>query len=119
MQWHRELSWNPEDRTWRMAMLSMAGSLLFALGSFPPYSQLVDGRIVGITFVVGSVLFTMAAYTQFLEVINGTDGGDDETMPSRYWAWQPGRRSWWAALLNYVGSSLILPPIAASEARAS
>ena len=39
----------------------MAGSALFAVGSVPPYAQMVDPRAVGITFVVGSVFFTAAA----------------------------------------------------------
>lgn len=78
MRWRRELHWRPDDRVWRTATLFMAGSLLFALGSFPAYSQLVDGRIVGITFVVGSLIFTAAAYTQFVDLINtrvDPDGG--------------------------------------------
>jgi hypothetical protein len=44
----------------------MVGSFLFALGSFPPYGQLVDPRAVGITFVVGSACFTAAALGQLL-----------------------------------------------------
>jgi len=42
----------------------MVGSALFALGSFPPYGQLVDPRVVGATFVAGSVFFTCAAIGQ-------------------------------------------------------
>jgi uncharacterized membrane protein YkvI len=45
-------------------VLFMVGSALFALGSFPPYGQLVDPRAVGVTFVAGSVFFTAAAASQ-------------------------------------------------------
>lgn len=104
MQWRRHLSWNPGDRTWRMAVLFMVGSILFALGSFPPYSQLVDGRIVGATFVVGSVVFTLAAYTSLVVVINA--GRDDESDSTRWWAWQFGSRGWWAAFVQLIGTLL-------------
>ena len=46
---------------------SWSGSFLFALGSFPPYAQLVDPGTVGITFVVGSVFFTCAAVGQLVQ----------------------------------------------------
>ena len=61
MQWRRRVEWTPHDPEWRITMLFIVGSALFALGSFPPYSQLVDGRVVGITFVIGSLFFTTAA----------------------------------------------------------
>jgi hypothetical protein len=42
----------------------MVGSFLFALGSFPLFGQTVDPRVVGATFVTGSVFFTAAAAGQ-------------------------------------------------------
>ncbi len=48
----------------------MGGSLLFALGSLPVFPQNVDARVVGITFFIGSLMFTAAAYGAWLEVIN-------------------------------------------------
>jgi len=104
MQWRRELTWNPGDLGWRIAVLFMVGSFLFALGSFPPYSQLLDGRVVGITFVVGSLIFTAGGYSAFLEVINSDDGSDQGTF--RYWAWQPARIAWWAAFVQLIGTLL-------------
>jgi hypothetical protein len=61
MAWRRRLGAGAGTLDGWVAWLFMAGSALFALGSFPPYSQRVDGRAVGITFVAGSVLFTSAA----------------------------------------------------------
>lgn len=54
-------------------MLFMAGSVLFALGSFPAYWALVDSRAVGVTFVVGAVLFTSAASGQLVQELRGGD----------------------------------------------
>lgn len=106
MQWHRELTWNPGELGWRIAALFMTGAFLFALGSFPLYSQLVDGRIVGITFVIGSLFFTSAGYSQFLQVINEPDEDGEPSESFRFWAWQPARVLWWATFVQLVGTLL-------------
>jgi len=107
VQWHRELTWNPGELGWRVAALFMTGASLFALGSFPLYSQLVDGRLVGITFVIGSLFFTSAGYSQFLQVINGPEEeGGDAPDSFRFWAWQPARVLWWATFVQLVGTLL-------------
>jgi hypothetical protein len=49
----------------------MAGSFLFALGSFPLFGQTVDPRVVGATFVTGSVFFTAAAAGQLRHTPRG------------------------------------------------
>lgn len=106
MHRRRELTWNPRDLSWRIAALFMIGSFLFALGSFPPYSQLVDGRVVGITFVVGSIFFTAAGYSQFLQVINDNEDDADSDGSFRFWAWQPANTLWWATLVQLIGTLL-------------
>lgn len=88
MKWRRQLDWRPGDATWRIAGLFMVGSLLFAVGSFPFYSQLVDPGTVGITFAVGSVFFTLAATGQFRQTER------DE------------RLAWSAALVQLAGTLL-------------
>lgn len=105
MQWRRLLSWSPGDLGWRTATLFMVGSSLFMLGSFPAYGQLVDGRIVGATFVVGSVFFTSAGYSQFLQVINTSDAVLVAGSRSfRFWSWQPRSVLWWATLVQLTGT---------------
>lgn len=103
MQWRRRVEWTPNELDWWIAALFIAGSLLFLVGSFPPYSQLVDGRLLGTTFVVGSVFFTAAAYIAVIEVIN--DGSDAST-PRKLWAWSPRGALWWAAVIQLVGALL-------------
>jgi hypothetical protein len=92
MRWRRSLTWNTRDLSWRIASLFLVGSFLFALGSFPPYSQAVDPGVVGVTFVVGSIFFTAAGYSQFFQTINETD----RARGVRFLAWQPRRILWWA-----------------------
>jgi hypothetical protein len=67
----------------------MVGSFLFALGSFPAYSQLLDPRAVGMTFVLGSIFFTSAAFGQLVESRDSTD-------------W----RIVWASRVQFVGTVL-------------
>jgi hypothetical protein len=73
MRWRRRLAWEPSTTGWTVAVLFMVGSFLFALGSFPAYSQLVDPRAVGLTFVLGSIFFTSAAFGQLLESRGSAD----------------------------------------------
>jgi hypothetical protein len=103
MQWRRALTWNPSDLGWRIAALFMTGSFIFAIGSFPLYSQKVDPGIVGVTFLVGSIMFTAAAYSAFFQVINDADHAVGSGR-FRYWAWQPGRTLWWAAIVQLAGT---------------
>ena len=84
-------------------MLFIVGSLLFGVGSFPPYSQLVDGRAVGFTFVVGGVFFTAGGYSAFLQVIND---GREAGAPFAFWAWPSRTRLWWAAFIQLTGTVL-------------
>jgi len=105
MQWRRQLSWEPGSLDWRVAALFMTGAFIFALGSFPLYAELVDARVVGATYVIGSIIFTTAGYSQFLQVINTEDGATDRD-PFRFWAWQPGRVLWWATFVQFIGTLL-------------
>lgn len=71
----------------------MVGAALFALGSCPAYSQWVPAGVLGVTFVVGSVFFTCAAFGQLRLV------GD------RWW-WQPRSRVWRAGAVQLIGTVL-------------
>lgn len=103
MRWRRTLTWERHRLGWRTTVLFMIGSFLFAVGSFPPYSQLVDGRIVGITFVIGSLFFTAGGYSGFLQVINdGRQSGERLQL----WAWGPRSKLWWAAFIQLIGTLL-------------
>ncbi len=103
MQWRRRVDWTPRDFEWRVTALFMAGSALFALGSFPPYSQLVDGRAVGITFVIGSLLFTTAALSVAVRVI---DEDRNDGTRTRWWSESRVARLRWAAVIQLVGTLL-------------
>ena len=101
--------WQPRLLGWWIAALFMVGSALFGLGSFPPYANAVDVRVVGVTYFVGSLFFTTAGYLQYVQTINvGVDLGDEANGDGRFrlLAWQPRRIDWWAASVQSVGTLL-------------
>ena len=77
-----------------MALLFALGSLCFVLGSIPLYFEHVDATIVGITFFVGSILFTSAATLQLRGAATS----------SPFLSRDPGRVNWWAAALQGLGT---------------
>lgn len=99
--------WQPRRIGWWIAVLFMAGSLLFGLGSFPPYANAVSAATVGITYFVGSLFFTSAGYLQYVQTINATEAiGTRAHRRLRLIAWQPHRIDWWAASVQSVGTLL-------------
>jgi hypothetical protein len=75
-----------KPRLWWIAVLFMVGSALFALGSAPFYADLVQPKVVGVTFFAGSIFFTLAAVFQL---------GQTPKLD---------RLDWWAALVQFVGT---------------
>jgi hypothetical protein len=100
--------WQPRQLGWWIAVLFIVGSFLFALGAFPLYADHVDVRIVGVTYFVGSLFFTSAAYLQYVQTINTPDEieGGEQPRRVRLLAWQPSRIDWWAASVQSVGTLL-------------
>lgn len=86
-------------------MLFMGGSVLFALGALPPYALWVDPTVVAVTFVIGAVLFTSAAYGQFRQVVAPANGRvmDAETSTAQ---WLGRDEEWWAAVVQLAGTLL-------------
>jgi predicted membrane protein len=89
-----------------IAALFMMGSFLFALGAFPLYADAVDPRLVGVTFFVGSILFTSAGYLQYVQVVDAEEERGGVRERTKLLAWQPERIDWWAASVQSVGTIL-------------
>jgi hypothetical protein len=75
-----------------MALCFALGSTCFLIGPFPGYLQLVGGSAVGITFFVGSILFTLGGALQ--SWLAWPDRGDP----------RGGRAGWWAAIVQSAGT---------------
>lgn len=100
------LAWAPDRFTWWMAILFMVGSALFMLGSFPSYADSVSVNTDLVTYFVGSLFFTSAAYISFLEVIDADRGlsGPASDHRFRFFAWEPDRIDWWSASVQSLGT---------------
>lgn len=93
---HRRSSRRSSSRTWRIGLLFAIGSLCFVVGPLPAYATLVGGQAVAVTFFVGSLFFTTAAYLSFLQVIRPTG--------HRWFGWTPDQMGYWATLIQLVGT---------------
>ena len=91
-------------RSFWIAALFMIGSACFALGALPGYVQLVGVGADGVTFFVGSVFFTSAAFLQYLEVVGTAPGPGVETRAFRLLSWEPRRIDWLATTVQLVGT---------------
>ena len=98
--------WAPGAIGWWIGALFMIGSVCFAAGAAPGYAELVGVTADGVTFFVGSLFFTTAAFLQFLEVANAVPVGSRSGAPRRVrlLTWEPYRIEWWATLVQLVGT---------------
>jgi len=72
----------------------------------PGYLSAVGSEADGITFFVGSLWFTSAAFLQYLEVVNvdRDPSGVDFRQRFRLLALEPRRIDWWSTLVQFVGT---------------
>jgi hypothetical protein len=80
-------------RIWWIAGLFMIGSSLFGLGAVPYYSEAVGLRIGALTFFVGSLFFTSAAFLVYREAVDALPapaGSRRQTV----WVWAPRNLGW-------------------------
>jgi len=107
--------WAPSRLTWWVAVLFIVGSGFFSVGgfaiSFPSYAPrvLATGITVDWVFFIGSIFFTLAAYSQLLEAINAGDSdglyADEDRVDAFQWlAWQPERIGYMASLAQLIGT---------------
>jgi hypothetical protein len=78
-------------RRW-MALFFAVGSTCFLIGPFPGYVQLVGASADGITFFVGSILFTAGGAVQ------SWLAWPDRRFPGK------GRAAWWSAIVQSAGT---------------
>jgi hypothetical protein len=100
--------WRPHTRGWWMAVLFSIGALCFVAGGIASQWASTSRPAIGVTFFVGSIFFTSAAYLQYSEAVNV----DHRLAPGRRrkrWrpaSWEPRRIDWLAALVQLIGTFL-------------
>ena len=85
------------------AWLFIIGSGLFALGAVPPYANAVGLRACAVTFFVGSVFFTSAAFLQYREVVGSLPAPGSARRHS-FWVWAPRNLGWLAVAVQLAGT---------------
>lgn len=78
-------------RRW-MALCFALGSTCFLIGPFPGYAELVGDAAVGVTFFVGSILFTLGGALQ------SWLAWPDRHVPAG------GRAGWWSSIIQSAGT---------------
>ncbi len=86
-----------------IAWLFIIGSSLFALGAVPFYAEAVGLHWCGVTFFVGSLFFTCAAFLQYREAVDALPAvGATRRRSFRVWA--PRNLVWLAGALQLAGT---------------
>ena len=90
-------------RGWWIAVLFMVGSSLFALGAVPWYAEAAGLRVTAVTFFVGSLFFTSAAFLQYRQAVDALAAG--RTTPTRrVLVWAPRDIDWLACAVQLAGT---------------
>ncbi len=90
---------------WWIAVLFIVGSACFAVGSLPGYASLVGATADGVTYFVGSIFFTGAAYLQYVECISAPRNLIPEVQRrARLVAVEARRIDWWATAIQLAGT---------------
>jgi hypothetical protein len=84
-------------------VLFAVGSMLFAVGAVPGYAQAVGRLSDSVTFFVGSLFFTSAAFLQYSESVDV--GGDSSTRGlRRLGSVHLHQIDWWAGGIQLIGT---------------
>jgi hypothetical protein len=114
-RWHRKHPWSgsegktwwaPRALPWWIGVLFAIGSLCFALGSFPAYATGVGTKADNLTYFIGSIFFTTAAFLQYFEAATTPKqlGGPQKRGFRQLFEVQRHRIDWWAALIQFAGT---------------
>lgn len=114
-RWHRKHPsrhpsgstwWAPRAIGWWIGVLFVVGSICFALGSLPPYATAVGTNSDNLTFFIGSIFFTTAAFLQYWEAATTATNIDRDTR-RRFrdlLRVQHHRIDWWASGIQLLGT---------------
>jgi YrhK-like protein len=98
--------WRPHQSGWWMAMLFAVGSSCFAIASLAAQWASSPRAAIGVTFFLGSLFFTSAAYLQYAEAVNVEHSLGPSSQRSRWRpaSWEPRRIDWLASAVQLTGT---------------
>jgi hypothetical protein len=91
---------------WWIGVLFAIGASCFAVGAIPGYTNLVGFPKDALTFFMGSLFFTTAAFLQYIETINArqTPKGSLLKEKIRFLTWEPRRIDWLSSVVQLIGT---------------
>jgi hypothetical protein len=92
-----------------IGILFMIGSALFISGSAMSLFQIPQQTLNALTYFIGSIFFTLAAYIQYFQAINTDHFAKDapETAERKRWFdWQPKQIGFWITFTQFIGTLL-------------
>lgn len=98
--------WEPSQADWWVAANFAMGSTCFVLGATPGFASLAGEDIDGVTYFIGSLFFTTAAWLQVL-LSTGAIGRGIRTRRAARWravARAPHKAVWWAGIVQFAGT---------------
>jgi hypothetical protein len=93
---HRKADPAGRGLTWWIGCLFAIGSTCFLLGPIPAYADAVGASATALTYFVGSLFFTSAAYLSYVQVIRPAG--------HRWFGWEPAVMGFWATLIQFAGT---------------
>lgn len=96
--------WAPGAVGWWIGVLFAIGASCFAIASLPYYSLGVGRSADGITFFIGSLFFTTAAFLQYFEAANALESLKIDGREIKFFTWEPKRIDWWSTLVQLTGT---------------
>jgi hypothetical protein len=114
-RWHRKHPWSVSNGTtwwapralpWWIGVLFAIGSFCFALGSFPAFATGVGSKADNLTYFIGSIFFTTAAFLQYFEAATTPKelGGSPERGFRQLFEVQHHRIDWWSSVVQFAGT---------------
>src|SRR5215470_10288121 len=95
--------WAPRARGWWIGVLFAVGSVLFALGALPGYVNAAGTRWDSVTFFIGSLFFTSAAFLTYRETVDAAPA-EQNPRHRRVFVYQPRRIDWWVSVVQLIGT---------------
>jgi hypothetical protein len=102
--WTERTFWAPHRIGWWTGALFAVGSTLFLAPSLPGAAEVVSATAIAATYFAGSIFFTLAGYTQLLEVLNADRERGPRDAGLRWFGWEPGEVGFWASFVQSVGT---------------
>jgi hypothetical protein len=98
--------WRPHKRSWWMSVLFAVGSTCFLVAALAAQWASTPREGIGVTFFIGSIFFTSAAYLMYSEAVNvertlEPGAGRGKWRPA---SWEPHRIDWVASSVQLAGT---------------